>query len=149
MKCQSVKCEKEHDGKYGSGKYCSRQCANSRSWSEEDKLKKSNSAKNSKKVLTRSCECLYKLKAAALKKSEKAKEEILIANWEDLSFERLRKRVIWEQNECCATCGISEWRGKKISLELEHKDGNHSNNAKENLEALCPNCHSLTTTWRG
>jgi len=55
MKCQSVKCEKEHDGKYGSGKYCSRQCANSRSWSEEDKLKKSNSAKNSKKVLTRSC----------------------------------------------------------------------------------------------
>jgi endogenous inhibitor of DNA gyrase (YacG/DUF329 family) len=45
-----LKCEKEHDGSFGSGKYCSRACANSRSWSKEDKERKSNSAKSSNKV---------------------------------------------------------------------------------------------------
>jgi hypothetical protein len=39
--------------------------------------------------------------------------------------------------------------GEKITLELEHKDGNHFNNQRDNLECLCPNCHSLTPTWRG
>ena len=38
---------------------------------------------------------------------------------------------------------------KPIVLELEHIDGNHSNNERENLEAICPNCHSQTDTWRG
>ena len=39
--------------------------------------------------------------------------------------------------------------GSPITLELDHKDGNNENNARENLEALCPNCHSTTETWRG
>lgn len=34
-------------------------------------------------------------------------------------------------------------------MELEHKDGNNANWSRENLEALCPNCHSQTPTWRG
>lgn len=49
MNC--LKCNKEHDGSFGSGKFCSRQCANSRNWSEEDNLKKSKSAINSPLVL--------------------------------------------------------------------------------------------------
>lgn len=49
MEC--LKCKKEHDGVYGSGRYCSRQCANSRSWSVSDKEKKSKSATNSPLVL--------------------------------------------------------------------------------------------------
>lgn len=49
MNC--IKCNEEHNGKYGSGKYCSRQCANSRSWSKSDKDKKSISAINSPLVL--------------------------------------------------------------------------------------------------
>ena len=36
-----IKCDKEHDGTFGSGKYCSRSCANSRTFSEESKKKKS------------------------------------------------------------------------------------------------------------
>ena len=34
-------------------------------------------------------------------------------------------------------------------MELEHKDGNHFNNVRDNLEMICPNCHSQTSTWRG
>ena len=40
-------------------------------------------------------------------------------------------------------------RKQPLSLELEHKDGNTLNNNRDNLEGLCPNCHSLTLTWRG
>lgn len=50
MKCGNIKCNKEHDGSYGSGKFCSRACANSRNHSEEIKKKISNSCKNSENV---------------------------------------------------------------------------------------------------
>ena len=37
----------------------------------------------------------------------------------------------------------------KIPLEIEHIDGNYKNNNEENLILLCPNCHSLTSTYKG
>lgn len=60
-----------------------------------------------------------------------------------------KMRVVIEQNHACNGCGLTTWRGQPITLELEHKDGNRCNDARENLEALCPNCHSQTPTWRG
>jgi 5-methylcytosine-specific restriction endonuclease McrA len=49
----------------------------------------------------------------------------------------------------CESCKNTEWLGEPIPLELEHKDGNSENHARENLELLCPNCHSLTPTYKG
>jgi len=47
-------------------------------------------------------------------------------------------------------CGLKNvWRNKKLSLQLDHKDGNGSNNSLENLRWLCPNCHSQTETFAG
>lgn len=49
----------------------------------------------------------------------------------------------------CEKCGCgTEWEGKPLTLELHHKDGNHYNNNLDNLEILCPNCHSQTDTFR-
>jgi hypothetical protein len=48
----------------------------------------------------------------------------------------------------CNKCGIKDWNGRNITLEIEHKDGNKWNNKKDNLELLCPNCHSQTSTFR-
>lgn len=51
----------------------------------------------------------------------------------------------------CARCGWSEvnpYTGK-IPLEVEHIDGNAENTTPENVTLLCPNCHSLTATYRG
>lgn len=45
-------------------------------------------------------------------------------------------------------CGLVEWHGKPLVLELEHVDGNKKNNSLDNLKLLCPNCHSQTDTWR-
>lgn len=41
------------------------------------------------------------------------------------------------------------WMGKKISFEIDHINGIRSDNSRENLQAVWPNCHSLTSTWRG
>lgn len=51
----------------------------------------------------------------------------------------------------CARCGWGEenkFTGK-IPLEVEHIDGNYKNNKEDNLILLCPNCHSLTSTYKG
>lgn len=49
----------------------------------------------------------------------------------------------------CESCNISEWQGHSLSLDLDHKNGNNRDNRLENLRFLCPNCHSLTNTFRG
>ena len=49
----------------------------------------------------------------------------------------------------CECCGISEWNNQRLVLELDHKDGNNKNNNLDNLQMLCPNCHSQTPTFRG
>lgn len=49
----------------------------------------------------------------------------------------------------CARCGISDWRGARLSLELHHVNGREGDNRLENLQLLCPNCHSQTDSWGG
>jgi Zn finger protein HypA/HybF involved in hydrogenase expression len=49
----------------------------------------------------------------------------------------------------CEICNLTEWRGSPISLHLDHKDGNATNNNISNLRLLCPNCHSQTETYCG
>lgn len=51
----------------------------------------------------------------------------------------------------CARCGWGEKNTytNTIPLEIEHIDGNYKNNKEENLILLCPNCHSLTPTYKG
>ena len=49
----------------------------------------------------------------------------------------------------CESCGISEWLGKPLSLELDYINGDRYDNRLQNLRILCPNCHAQTDTYRG
>ncbi|MCK9576042.1 MAG: HNH endonuclease [Clostridia bacterium] len=63
---------------------------------------------------------------------------------------KLSKRLVAEGYLLykCNSCGIIEYNGKNITLELNHIDGDNSNHTLSNLELLCPNCHSQTDTYR-
>lgn len=52
-------------------------------------------------------------------------------------------------NKCCKCgwCCKNESTGL-IPLEVHHIDGNYKNNKEDNLELLCPNCHSITPTFK-
>lgn len=50
----------------------------------------------------------------------------------------------------CDICGCDgHWQNGLISLEIDHIDGDNTNNLLTNLRYLCPNCHALTPTYRG
>ena len=49
----------------------------------------------------------------------------------------------------CERCGITTWMNQYITLQLHHKDGNNSNHKLDNIEILCPNCHSQTDSYAG
>ena len=64
---------------------------------------------------------------------------------------RLKNRLIKEglKQPFCECCKRLKWMEEPIPLELHHVDGDRKNNTIHNLELLCPNCHSLTSTYRG
>jgi hypothetical protein len=73
-----------------------------------------------------------------------------IKNW-DIQFPgkaRIKRYLAETYGKKCSQCGIDSWNGKEIVLELEHKDGNSTNNSKNNVCLLCPNCHSQTATYK-
>lgn len=48
----------------------------------------------------------------------------------------------------CDECGTGpEWLGKPMTLEVDHVNGDWSDDRQENLRLLCPNCHAATATW--
>ncbi|MXM63320.1 HNH endonuclease [Streptomyces sp. HUCO-GS316] len=50
--------------------------------------------------------------------------------------------------EVCARCGTGpEWLGRPMTLEVDHVNGDWSDDRLENLRLLCPNCHAITRTW--
>lgn len=63
----------------------------------------------------------------------------------------IKSYLFQKYNNKCAICGwgkANKYTGN-IPLEVEHIDGNYKNNKEENLILLCPNCHSLTSTYKG
>ena len=49
----------------------------------------------------------------------------------------------------CERCGITEWRGSPLAMALHHSNGDGLDNRLENLQLLCPNCHSQTENFAG
>ena len=63
----------------------------------------------------------------------------------------LKARLVAEglKTLACERCGITEWQGEAAPIELDHVDGDRSNNTLANLRTLCANCHALTPTYCG
>ena len=79
------------------------------------------------------------------------RHETLPRFYEGKIFERptLRKLLTETVGYKCACCGINEWNGQDITLQVDHIDGNAGNNLPDNLQLLCPNCHSQSKYFSG
>lgn len=77
-------------------------------------------------------------------------KKILVKN-STYQSHKLKLRLLKENylTHMCYKCNNTTWLNQPIALELEHIDGNHSNNELTNLTLLCPNCHAQTSTYRG
>ena len=125
-----IKCGKEHDGTFGSGKFCSRQCSNSRNWTESDRQKKSASA--TKRLKAGKWGCLTnESRAQRIYTSKSWAEKVSSRPFEEMHFDYKRQKILLEQNYKCAICSINEWLGQQLSLEIDHKDGNHKNDERK------------------
>lgn len=77
--------------------------------------------------------------------------DILVENSTYANISSLKRRLVREGvlEYKCAVCGINEWLGQEISLQLDHINGINNDHRVENLRFLCPNCHSQTNTYGG
>jgi len=152
-KCK--KCSKDHDGSYGSGKYCSRGCANSRTISRELRKKISEAliAKHAKNRITRNCLTCDKEFSSTEKRNRKfcnfecankrrmmdlARRESVTTIWSMSG--RTRCKLLKRMGKGCSRCGWNE-----AACDLHHIKGRKipNPNADTNLTLLCPNCHRL------
>lgn len=83
-------------------------------------------------------------------KNKKETSEYLMRGIKVSSY-KLKNRLLKEgyKEYKCEKCGRTEWEGEPIPLELHHINGDNTDNRLENLEILCPNCHSFTDTYGG
>lgn len=60
---------------------------------------------------------------------------------------RFAKALIELRGRKCERCNNTEWLGQPIKLEVHHINGDKRDNTLENLQLLCPNCHSYTDNY--
>lgn len=133
--------------------YCSSSC----SASENNKKRKNELLKtktclycnkefknNQRKFCSKKCSDLYRLD----KNYSLWLENKLPKNTGRDKNKTIKKYILIESEYKCFNCGISEYNNKKLTLELDHIDGDGTNNNKNNVRLLCPNCHGLTPTFK-
>ncbi len=85
------------------------------------------------------------------KNLEKKDIGLYFENLQPVQSHRLKQRLLDDRflDRQCSNCGLETWLNKPIPLELDHINGNSTDNSFNNLRLLCPNCHALTDTYRG
>lgn len=171
MNCEN--CNIEHDGTYGSGRFCSSKCA--KSFSTKNKRKEINQ-KISKKLKNRKLskehiknikEYFNKPDIWKLNRKKKISDgvkkyysknyskllipldDILNGMYPKYQTNHLKCRLIkvgLKKNKC-EVCNLESWQNKNIICELHHIDGNRFNHKLDNLQMICPNCHSQTENF--
>ena len=67
----------------------------------------------------------------------------------EITYQWLKKIILEEQNHRCDICNIEDsWNDKELHFILDHIDGDATNNKRENLRLICPNCDSQLDTYK-
>lgn len=151
-------CEQEIVENYGSGRFCSAKCArgfSTKAKRQEINKKVSKSLKG--KIVTGATRQALRdawkngaYEGRKLGKPEAPLNEICVAN-SKFSTKHVKYRLLKEgiKTWSCEECGIEDWNGKSITFQLHHINGKNKDHRIENLQMLCPNCHSQTPNYAG
>lgn len=61
----------------------------------------------------------------------------------EMSYKWLKPIILREQDNRCSICGMEPiWNNKELHFILDHVDGDATNNTRNNLRLICPNCDS-------
>lgn len=141
-------CKRDFESDRRSRKFCCRSCAAirnnqkypKRSSSEKRYCLQCRKQTKNQKFCSHACHKDYEW--------EKRKRRIE-DGYQGFYYKMYKKYLIEKFGEACRNCGWCEVNphSGNIPVELEHIDGNSSNNSLDNLTLLCPNCHSLTPTY--
>jgi len=154
MECNEIFTDK----KVNNRKFCTRSCSvkfNNKFKIKDGSYAVKNSIDKNCKFCSKTLLNKERVKTFCNTKCQKSYERIIIyKKIEDGTYEykssRKYKDYLIEKydNKCmkCNWCEINKVTGK-VPIQLEHIDGNSNNNNLDNLELLCPNCHSLTETY--
>lgn len=147
MNCEN--CKGEHDGSYGSGRFCTSSCARGFA----TKVKRSEINQKVSAALAGRCPFTKEQRTRGaetrLKNIKERKDNrVKTFPFTELYPKEKRIRIFNEQLERCAICQFDKWNGKPITLELDHISGNRKDESRENLRLICPNCHSQTHTYK-
>lgn len=82
-------------------------------------------------------------------KTKVAQEEFWAGNKPNIFRDVARRFIAERRGYNCEVCGISEWAGKKLTLHVDHINGDPGNSHPTNLRLICPNCHSQTSFLGG
>lgn len=91
------------------------------------------------------------LRGAIVPRPAAAPIDLYLVRGRNTSRTHLKRRLLGaglKQNRC-EECGLTEWRGRALSMALHHVMGDGLDNRLENLRVLCPNCHSQTENFAG
>ena len=144
---QCERCNREHDGQYGSGRFCSVFCSHARAQTIDTRRKTSLSLKGRPSTRARWTPEILERWKKSISTGWNTKYNNTV--FDALGWDNKRRRIIEEQANKCKSCNLSHWKTVVLTFEINHIDGNSKNDVRENLEALCPNCHCTTDTWRG
>lgn len=78
-------------------------------------------------------------------------EALLVDGRTQTNRSHLKTRLLAEglKENRCEVCGLTEWRGRPLAMQLHHKNGRGHDNRLDNISLLCPNCHAQTDTYGG
>lgn len=127
--------------------FCNRSCAAAYNNNKKRRGSKIKECLNCKKPLSNSrkkyCDNHCQQRHTFIVKYEKWK-----SGSNEFTASMCKKFLIHENGYQCEKCGISEWMGEYLTLELDHVSGDSEDNSDGNVRLLCPNCHSQTDTYK-
>lgn len=96
---------------------------------------------------TKHFETKEQIYARTLKKRKLSFDEYLLTI--NPKGKRIREYMVAEgiEDKCSVCSQEPMWNGEPLTLQIDHIDGNHTNNSKDNLRIICPNCHTQTKTF--